>query len=132
MRSSVKDVLDWGRAQIEEDAVDWSGLCQSFCRQAYGVEPWATSAIHAWGAIPRAYKVTGRPVNLAPRGAILYYAGGNSGHAALAVGVATHDKCLSVDYQRQGRIDFAPRDFPRWGIRYLGYSFWTPYGELNR
>jgi hypothetical protein len=26
---------------------------------------------------------------------------------------------------RSGRIDQAPRTFPRWGLTYLGWSFWT-------
>jgi hypothetical protein len=50
---------------------------------------------------------------------------------AIAAGIKTHDKCLSNDYVRQGKIDYAPRTFQRWGLKYLGWSAWTPYGELN-
>jgi hypothetical protein len=131
MRSSVQEVMAWSRHQIDHPTQDWSGLCQSHCRQAYGVGAWSDSAIHAWGLIPRKFKIAGRDPYKAPRGALLYYAGGKYGHVAIAAGIKTHDKCLSNDYVRQGHIDYCDRKFPRWGLRYLGYSFWTPYGELK-
>jgi hypothetical protein len=130
MRKNVQEVMTWGHKQMEHPSQDWSGKCQSFCRQAYGVDAWADSALHAWGKIPRVHKVAGTDPSKAPRGAILYYAGGTYGHAALAAGIKTHDQCQSTDYVRQGQIDYAPRTFPRWGLRYLGYSFWTPFGVL--
>jgi len=130
MRHSVQEVMAWGHAQMHDPSQDWSGKCQSFCRQAYGVPAWSGSAIGAWGLIPRLAKYAGGTPSRAPRGAILYYAGGTYGHAALAAGIHTHDKCQSTDYVEQGEIGYAPRDFPRWGLRYVGYSFWTPFGEL--
>jgi hypothetical protein len=131
LHRTVHDVITFSRGQITKPTQSWDGLCQSHCRQAYGVEAWSDSAIHAWGLTPRKFKVTGRPVTAAPRGALLYYAGGKYGHVAIAAGIKTHDKCLSNDYVRQGKIDYAPRTFPGWGLRYLGYSFWTPFGELQ-
>jgi hypothetical protein len=131
MRKNVQEVMAWGRHQMEHPSQDWSGKCQSFCRQAYGVDAWSGSAIGAWGLIPRKFKVTGKDPSKAPRGAILYYAGGKYGHAAIAAGIKTHDKAQSTDYQEQGQIGYAPRTFDRWGLRYLGHSFWTPFGELH-
>jgi hypothetical protein len=128
---TVREAILFSRGQILHPSQSWEGLCQSHCRQAYGVRAWAPSAITAWGKIPRREKVVGRPVTAAPRGALLYYAGGKYGHVAIAAGIKTHDKCLSNDYVRQGKIDYAPRTFPGWGLRYLGYSFWTPFGELK-
>jgi hypothetical protein len=66
----------------------------------------------------------------APRGALLYYSGGRYGHVAIATG-RTNLRCLSNDYVRQGKIDYAPRSFSRWGLHYVGWSVWTPYGELR-
>lgn len=127
----VDAVIRWGRQEIDHPDRSYRGLCQSFCRTAYGVPAWAPSAKAAWDRIPDAHKHrAGRP-SAAPRGALIYFSGGQYGHVAIAIGKRTHDKCLSNDYVRSGRIDIAPRDFHRWGLHYLGYSFWTPYGELR-
>lgn len=127
----VPEVMKWARGQRSNPTQEWTMLCQSFCRQAYGVQAWAPSAISAWGQIPRRYKNEGGSPNRAPRGALLYYAIGKYGHVAIAAGVKTHDKCLSNDYVARGDIDYAPRSFERWGARYLGWSTWTPFGSLR-
>lgn len=131
LNRTVSDVMKFGRSQITNPTQSWNGLCQSFCRQAYGVPAWAPSAIAAWNKIPASQKHVGGKPSQAPRGALLYYSGGKFGHVAIASGVKTHDKCLSNDYIRQGKIDYAPRTFPRWGLTYLGYSSWTEYGSLK-
>lgn len=127
---TVQEVMAHSRRQITEPDQDWKGMCQSHVRQAYGVPAWAPSAIAAWRRIPLEFKHRGNP-SKAPRGAILYYEGGKYGHVAIAAGIHTNDKCLSNDYVRQGEIDYAPRDFKRWGLTYLGWSNWTPYGILS-
>jgi hypothetical protein len=127
---SVDDAIRWSLNQSKHPSKSWKGLCQSHCRNAYGVPAWSDSAIHAWGRIPASKKHAGGNPNDAPRGALLYYSGGRFGHVALATGV-TNKRCLSNDYVRQGHIDYAPRTFPRWGLHYVGYSFWTPYGEMR-
>ena len=128
---SVDEVIKWSRNQIKDPTQSWRGLCQSHCRQAYGVDAWAPSAIAAWHKIPDAKKHKGGKPSDAPRGALLYYSGGQYGHVAIAIGKKTHDKCLSNDYVRQGQIDVAPRSFARWGLTYLGWSNWTPEGEIK-
>ena len=122
--------IKWSRGQITDPSQSWSGLCQSHCRTAYGLPAWAPSAIEAWRKIPAKEKHRGGKPSDAPRGALLYYEIGKYGHVAIATGIKTSDKCLSNDYMRQGRIDYTPRTFPRWGAKYLGWSAWTPYGRI--
>jgi hypothetical protein len=131
LKRDVNDVMEWARGQRRDPSHSWAMLCQSFCRQAYGVPAWAPSAISAWGRIPRNQKHVGGRPSAAPRGALLYYAIGKYGHVAIAAGIKTNNKCLSNDYVERGEIDYAPRSFERWGARYLGWSNWTPYGELR-
>jgi len=128
---TADQVIAWSRAQIEHPSQSWKGLCQSHCRQAYGIPAWSGSAIGAWKLIPAGKKHPGKDPAKAPRGALLYYSGGKYGHVAIAIGKKTSDKCLSNDYVRPGMIDVAPRSFAGWGLKYLGWSTWTPFGELR-
>ena len=128
---NADDAIAWASKQIDDPSQDWTLLCQSFCRQAYGVDAWAPSAAAAWAATPDAQRFEGDDPSLAPRGALLYYGGlGKYGHVALAVGRSTRDFCLSNDYARRGEIDRVGRDFDGWGADYLGWSMWTPFGLL--
>jgi hypothetical protein len=133
LNRTVEQVIDFGVSQIENPTQDWSNLCQSFCRQAYGVAAWSPSAKEAWFQIPQREKTVGGHPSDAPRGALIYFTKGTYGHVAIATGKSTSDKCLSNDYVRQGMINYAPRDFPRWGMLpyYGGWSTWTPYGSLR-
>jgi len=131
LERNINEVITWSRNQIKDPTQDWTGLCQSHCRQAYGVPAWAGSAIIAWRAIPAAQKHPGIKPSSAPRGSLLYYDIGKFGHVAIAIGKRTNASCLSNDYVRQGMIDACSRDFPRWGATYLGWSAWTPVGSLR-
>ena len=53
---NINEVITWSRNQVKNPTQDWTGLCQSHCRQAYGVPAWAPSAIAAWHKIPEAQK----------------------------------------------------------------------------
>ena len=128
---NVNEVITWSRNQVKDPTQDWTGLCQSHCRQAYGVGAWAGSAIIAWRAIPAAQKHPGIKPSTAPRGSLLYYDIGQWGHVAIAIGKKTNGSCLSNDYARRGMIDACSREFPRWGATYLGWSAWTPSGSLR-
>lgn len=125
----IDESIAWGRSQITNPTQGWAGMCQSFVRQSMGVGAWASSAIVAWRSIPNSEKVAGGTPFDAPRGAAIYFSGGEYGHVALCIGKTTNTKCLSNDYVRRGQIDEAPRDFPRWGLTYEGWSLWTPWGE---
>ena len=70
---NVNEVITWSRNQVKDPTQDWTGLCQSHCRQAYGVPAWAGSAIIAWRKIPAAQKTAGGKPSDAPRGSLLYY-----------------------------------------------------------
>jgi hypothetical protein len=128
---TVDEAIAWGWGQAKAPSQDWTGLCQSFCRQSYGVPAWAASAIIAWRKIPAKHKTSGGKPTDAPRGSLIYFEGGKYGHVALAIGKKTNRSCLSNDYVARGEIDRAPRDFPRWGIRYVGWSAWTPFGSMK-
>lgn len=133
---SADNAIAWGLDRI--DRLDgpkpgglWTARCQQFVRAAYGVPAWAESAAEAWERIPVEQRFAGGLPAFAPRGAALYYRIGAHGHVALAVGVDGRRNALSNDYMRQGRIDLAPRGFPRWGVRFLGWSYWTPFGSME-
>ena len=128
---TADQVIAWSRVQVRNPKQDWTGLCQSHCRQSYGVPAWASSAILAWERIPAAHRHPSANPSDAPRGALLYYRGGKYGHVAIAIGTRTNQSCLSNDYVRRGEIDVAPRDFKRWGLQYVGWSTWTPFGSLQ-
>lgn len=129
---SVDDVIAWSKKQISTPSQDWYNLCQSHCRQAYGVPAWAGSAWEAWNTIPSSKKVATSNPAKAPRGSLIYYKGGSYGHVTIAIGKSTTTNVLSNDYKRKGKIDeCSTRDLPRWGLQVVGYSFWTPHGELR-
>jgi hypothetical protein len=130
LKAKPDDAIAWMREQSVHPTQSWRGLCQSSCRGAYRIPAWAGSAILAWNKIPKEHRHYGKPGS-APRGAIMYYSIGKYGHAVIAIGKKTNDKCMSVDYVRQSRIDVAPRSMVRWGAKYLGWSDWTPFGFID-
>jgi hypothetical protein len=68
LERNVNQVITWSRNQVKDPTQDWTALCQSHCRQAYGVPAWAGSAIIAWRKIPKRQKKTGGKPSDAPRG----------------------------------------------------------------
>jgi hypothetical protein len=130
LKRTPDEAIAWLREQSAHPTQSWKGLCLSSCRSAYGINPIGISANAFWASVPKEHRHYGKP-SAAPRGAIMIYAIGKYGHAVIAIGKKTNDKCLSVDYVRQGRIDVAPRSFARWGARYLGWTDWTPYGFIK-
>lgn len=128
---TVAEAMKAARHEITNPSKDWSGLCQSFVRDiVYDVPAWAPSAIAAAAKVPEREKIKGNVFKM-PRGAQLFFAGGKYGHVMVAAGVKTHDKAIGNDYMRQGKIDYCPRNIPRWGMKFLFGTFWTPYGELR-
>jgi hypothetical protein len=135
LHKTVAQVMEDAREQIAHPTGPkpggmWTGRCQQFCRTMYGVPAWSGTAIGAWNRIPRQHKHYTAP-GTAPRGALLYFAGGSTGHVMIAAGVTTHNKAISTDYMETGHVDYCPRTIPRWGLRYVGWSAWTPFGELR-
>jgi hypothetical protein len=135
LKKSVSEVMADARGEIKHPSRNWKGLCLRFCREQYGVPAFAPSATAAWNMIPRQHKHYG-PASQAPRGAMLYFVdrdGTGYGHVILAAGIVTHNKAIGIDYVRQGKVDFCPRTIPNWlgGLKYVGWSLWTPFGELR-
>jgi len=135
LKKTVQEVMADARREIANPSRNWKGLCQGFVRTQYGVQAWAPSAAAAWAKIPRQHKHIGGTPSQAPRGACLYYvnkSGKGFGHVMIAAGIKTRNKAIGTDYQRQGKPDYCPRTIPNWGnLKYVGWSAWTPEGELH-
>jgi hypothetical protein len=133
-RKYLKTTVTEAIANMKEQSIhptqSWRGLCMSSVRTAYRIPPVADSAKHFWESVPKEHRHYGKPSS-APRGAIMCYAAGKYGHATMAIGRRTHDKMYGVDYVRQGKIDVCPRTLPRWGLKYLGWTDWTPFGFID-
>ena len=130
---TVDEAIEWGQGQIDNPTQSWKGLCQSFVRSAMHAPAWSTTAYDAWLRIPEKHRNTG-PIEEAPRGAAIYFKRNHvgaerPGHVVLA----TKTGCMSNDILRPGMIDRAPRDIfiKKWNMVYLGWSTWTPFGEMQ-
>ena len=135
LRRQPDIAIDWGKTRINQldgpkDGL-WTARCQQFSRMFDDVAAWASAAIIAWETIPENMKYVGGLPHFAPRASKLYFAIGKHGHVMPAVGVDNRLNALSNDYMRPGRIDITPRDIPRWGAEYLGWSYWTPFGSMR-
>jgi len=128
----VDQAIAWGRGQVSHPTQSWHGKCQSFVRSCDGVPAWAPTAYDAWLRIPAAHKTFGGKTSDAPRGAALYFKRGSGDPKPGHVVLATKTHCLSNDIYRSGMIDVAPRDIfiAHWGMVYLGWSLWTPDGQV--
>ena len=129
---SVDEAIAYGQSQIDAPTQSWSGLCQSFVRHAYGVPAWGLTAYDAWLRIPEGHRHAG-PIGDAPRGSAIYFKRNHvgaerPGHVVLA----TRTGCMSNDITRPGMIDRSSRDVfaARWNMVYLGWSLWTPWGDM--
>ena len=130
---TIDQAIAWGRGQITNPTQSWQGKCQSFVRSCDGVAAWAPTAYDAWLKIPDSKKAQGGHPSDAPRGAALYYKHAAGDPRPGHVVIATKTNCLSNDIYRAGHIDVAPRDIfiAHWHMTYLGWSLWTPFGEMK-
>lgn len=129
---TIDEAIAYGRAQVDHPTQSWQGMCQQFVRSCYGVGAWAPSAYDAWLRIPEAHRNYG-PIESAPRGAAIYFKRNHAGQERPGhVVLATKSGCLSNDIHRRGMIDPSRREVfeSAWNMKYLGWSFWTPYGRL--
>ena len=114
---SIKKQQEWAKGQIKNPSQDWTGMCQSFSRQSYGMGGFGGSATIAWGNVSDKYKHKITKYSdkewwsAVPEGAILYSTSGQYGHAWLAAGDSA---AYSNDYKRSGQIDKCPVDLPGW------------------
>lgn len=121
-------------AQAIATARDWSkrglffgvGQCLATVRQYYGVAAGFPTAASSYEAA--AHKYPSNDGRDAPRGAPIWWTGGShgAGHVAISVGGGI---CLSTDWARPGKIDYARINeiTARWGLDYKG-----PTQEINR
>jgi hypothetical protein len=130
---TIDEAIEWGRGQVSSPSQSWQGKCQTFVRSCDGVGAWALTAYDAWLRIPAAHRSDAGSVHDAPRGAALYFRHASGDPRPGHVVLATKSNCLSNDIYRKGMIDCAPRDIfaSHWGMTYLGWSLWTPSGEVR-
>ena len=123
----VEGALKWMEKQSKNPSQSWKGLCQSTCRQAYGMIAWAPSATQAWAAVGSKYK---HPITRyddkewwasIPAGGIVYSTAGQYGHAWLAAGDMAG---WTVDYVRSGYIDLADIRLKGWSSYYKATVGW--------
>lgn len=117
---SVSQVLAYAASQANNPkAGGWYGRCQSFARQAIGAHGGAATATQGWNQAH--YKHPGD--RSAPAGALLYWSGGNAGHAAISAG---NGMVYSTDVRRRGHVDLVSfNEVNKWlgsRHRYLGWT----------
>lgn len=113
------------------------GQCLRTVRQYYNVGSKYGTAALCWYAANNKHRV--RSGYAVPRGVPVYWTGGSrgAGHIAISVGGGL---CLSTDWKRAGRIDYARiDDITRyWGLNFQGFAnevndvvVWRPATQLG-
>jgi hypothetical protein len=110
MRESVHDALEWLRHESAHPSRDWSAMCLSSARQAWGLPVLAHDARAWWARVPDRFRHHTLPKDV-PAGAFCYANIGSWGHAWIA---GHHGNGFTVDYRRRGFIDRAPMNLPAW------------------
>lgn len=97
------------------------GMCLMYVRTWLEIGSRYGSAIEAWVGAREKHRGDRTP----PRGAPVFYSGGQYGHIALSLG---NGKIRNTDSPRAGTVSTVDLDYPEryWGKHYLG---WT--GDLN-
>jgi len=94
-------------------------MCKKMCREAYAVpSDGSEDATEALSRVQELHR-TGTP----PRGALVWYTGGRSGHGHVAISEGG-GMIRSTDLPTSGQWGTVPRDEPvkAWGLRYAGWS----------
>lgn len=119
-----KDLNKWGRKairwatnQISNRSQNWSGMCQSFVRQSFGLPGIYGTANEAWFA---GLKRGNTPINNIPAGVPVYW---GPNHVALSIG---NGDCISTDVLRTGWPDIVPiaslSNGVHWNLTLRGWS----------
>ena len=129
--------IDVARAWSKSGHYCGVGQCLATVRQYFGISSKYGTAAASWYAANHKYRVhSGYAV---PRGVPVYWTGGShgAGHIALSVGGGM---CLSTDWKRSGRIDYARIDdiTRAWHLNFQGYAaeindvvVWKPATKLG-
>lgn len=98
------------------------GMCLKTVRQYYGVPSGIPTAAASY--YKSAHKRGVRSGREVPRGVPVYWTGGSrgAGHIAISVGGGL---CLSTDWKRAGKVDYARIDdiTSHWGLDFRGYTW---------
>jgi len=119
--------LRFCRAQHDDGSDKWYRMCLSLARQARGLPGRYASAWEAWEAADRKHPVDSAQVDwsMVPRGAPLFYRGGEYGHVATFIGVTKCGPlCWSNDAGGHGKVSMVnPLWFePHWQHYLVGYT----------
>lgn len=116
----------WARGQISGRSQDWTRLCLSFVRQAFGLDypaGWPTSSRNAGTAWDRAkYKHATSNPDAIPAGVPVFWELPSvADHVAFSLG---HGLCISTDARRAGHADVVTIDSitRAWGGKLLGWT----------
>lgn len=117
MARTASQVAAWAKDQKDRNTTGWTGLCLKFARMAAGGPGGQYDANAGWAAAR--YKHRGD--RTAPRGSIVWYAGGNHGHVAVSAG---NGDIYSTDIVTRGQVDQVPLGRPesKWGQTYRGWT----------
>jgi hypothetical protein len=118
----VAKSADQAVANGRQHGSGFSGMCQKYVRDPCWKAPSLYgSAQEAWNGSRQKHPGDRTP----PKGAPVYYSGGNYGHAVIAVG---NGQIRSTDCTSASDISEVGLDWPEraWGYQYLG---WT--GDIN-
>lgn len=120
----LNDAAKWARRKARKDvALGYSGLCDHFVGQAYGLaHSGYETAIAHWNATPDKYRNAGD--REPPPGALVFWSNDSAGHVAISLG---NGKIVSTDITRNGYADIVDLKAieNNWHMKYEGWA--TPY-----
>jgi hypothetical protein len=99
---SPDDALAWLERQRASGSTAWHNLCESLCRQAYGLPAHFPSAEAHANAIPSSFR---HDHDTPARGDLVLYRNGGAGHIVVATGRGW--ECYTNDYGGRGRVTLA-------------------------
>lgn len=119
MPRNASEAAQWAIEQVKSGSSGWNNYCERFTESAWGKTGRYASALAGWAAAKkekRAYEGKNPPP-----GAMVYWGGGQYGHAAVSIGGG---KIVSTDIKRKGKADIVTIDYltKTWGKPYLGWA----------
>jgi hypothetical protein len=126
---NAREAAQWAIEQVKSNATGWHNYCEKFTESAWGKPGRYASALAGWETA----KKEGRAYQgkTPPPGAMVYWGGGQYGHAAVSIGGG---KIVSTDIKRKGQADIVTIDYltKTWGKPYLGWADPDKGTKLNK
>jgi len=115
---TLAQALAFAENERRRGVARWSGLCQKFARSCWDINPGYASAKDAWNAQNPKHQHHDRTP---PAGALVYFLGGQYGHATFSAGGG---HIYSTDILRAGRVDLVTISTieRKWGLKYAGWT----------